>query len=125
MHFIKQLGLILAFTLAGEIFVRFVPGGLPATVMGMLFMFAAFWVKLLKPKHISECSDFLSGIMAFFFLPAIAAIIQNFALITPVLWQLIFIAVFCTFFTFFVSYGTVRVFRLLLARRSFLAGNKR
>jgi len=119
MVFIKQLGLILGFTLAGEIFVRFVPGGLPASVMGMLFMFTALGIKLLKPKHIAECADFLSGIMAFFFLPAMAAIIQNFALIAPVIWPLFFIAIFCTFITFFAAYGTVRIFRILLAGNIF------
>ena len=117
MHFITQLGLIFAFTMAGEIFVRFVPGGLPATVMGMFFMFIALETKLLKPKHIQRCSEFLSGIMAFFFLPAVATVIQNFALIQPGLWQLLFIGTFCSFFTFFVTYGTVRILRILLNRK--------
>ena len=117
MRFIKQLCLILAFAFAGEIFARLVPGGLPASVMGMLFMLAALGLKLLKPEHIGECSDFLSGIMAFFFLPAAATIIQNFALILPVLWQLLFIGIVCTFFTFFASYGTTRLLRILLSRK--------
>ena len=117
MRFITQLGLIFAFAVAGEIFVRFFPGGLPATVMGMIFMLVALGIKLLKPRHILECAGFLSGIMAFFFLPAVATIIQNFHLIHPVLWQLLFIVMFCTFFTFFVTYGTVRILRILLNRK--------
>ena len=114
MKYLIQLGLIFAFTAAGEIFIRFVPGGLPASVMGMLFMFIALEIKLLKPRHILESANFLSSIMAFFFLPAVANIILNFTLIQPVLWQLFFIAMFCTFFTFFVTYGTVRILRILL-----------
>ena len=117
MRYIKQLGLILAFAFAGEIFVRLVPGGLPATVMGLLFMLAALGSKLLKPAHISECAGFLSGIMAFFFLPAAVTIIQNSALILPVLWQLLFIGVITTFFTFFVTYGTVRFLQIMLNRK--------
>jgi holin-like protein len=116
MLIIRQLGIILGFTLAGEIFIRLVPGGLPASVMGMIFMLVALGFKLLKPKHISDCADFMSGIMAFFFLPAIATLIQNYSLILPSLWQLIFIATVCTFFTFFVTYGTVRLLRILLNR---------
>ena len=116
MRIIFQLGIILSFTLAGDVFIRFVPGGLPASVMGMIFMLAALGFKLLKPKHISECAGFLSGIMAFFFLPAIATLIQNSALILPVLWQLLIVVTVCTFFTFFVTYGTVRLLRILLNR---------
>ena len=118
MNYLLQLALILAFTIAGEIFVRFVPGGLPATVMGMLLMILALGVKLLKPKHIMDCAGFLSSIMAFFFLPAVATIILNFALIMPVLWQLFFIAIFCAFFTFFATYGTVRILRIILDRKN-------
>ena len=116
MRIIIQLGIILSFTLAGEIFVKIVPGGLPASVMGMVLMLAALGFKLLKPRHICESADFLSGIMAFFFLPAIATLIQNYHLILPSLWQLVFIAAVCTFFTFFVTYGTVRLLRILLNR---------
>jgi holin-like protein len=114
MQYIKQLGLILAFAFAGEILARLIPGGLPASVIGMILMLAALGFKFLKPEHISGTSDFLSGIMAFFFLPAAVTIIQNFDVILPIVWQLLFIGVMCTFFTFFVSYGTVRLLRILL-----------
>jgi len=117
MIFLLQLGLILLFAFAGELFVSFVPGGLPATVMGMVFLLFALWIKLLKPKHILECADYLSKIMAFFFLPAIAAVIQNFDMIMPVVWQLLFIALVCTFITFFTTYTTVRLLRILLEKR--------
>ncbi|MCL1927688.1 MAG: CidA/LrgA family protein [Treponema sp.] len=117
MRYIKQLGIILAFAFAGEIFIRLVPGGLPATVMGLLFMLAAFGFKLLKPEHINECAGFLSGIMAFFFLPAAVTIIQNSSHILPVLWQLLFIGVITTFLTFFVTYGTVRLLQTILNRK--------
>ena len=117
MNFILQLGLIFAFAIAGDIFVYFVPGGLPSTVMGMLFMLLALGVKLLKPKHIQESSGLLSNNMAFFFIPAMATIIINFDLIIPVLWQLVFIAVFCAFLTFFAAYGTASLLRILINRK--------
>ena len=116
MRFIKQLGIILAFAFAGEIIARLIPGGIPATLTGLLLMLAALGLKLLKPEHIHECSHFLSGIMAFFFLPAAVTVIQYFYLILPVLWQLVVICIACTFFTFFVTYGTTRLLRILLSR---------
>ena len=117
MRYIKQLGLILTFAFAGEICARLVPRGLPASVMGMIFLFAALAFRLLKPAQIGETADFLSGIMAFFFLPAAVTILQNYDVIRPVVWRLLVICVVCTFCTFFVSYGTVRLLRLLLNRK--------
>jgi holin-like protein len=117
MRYLKQLGIILGFAFAGEIIARLVPGGLPASVTGLLLMLVALGLKLLRPEHIRQTSDQLSGIMAFFFLPAAVTIIQNVELILPVLWQLLFICVICTLVTFFVTYGTVRFLRKLLNRK--------
>jgi len=107
----------LAFAFAGELIVRLVPGRLPAIVMGMLLMLAALGFKLLKPEHIKECADFLGGIMAFFFAPLSVTIYQNYKMILPVLAPLLFIVAACTFFTFFVTYGTFRLLRILLNRK--------
>jgi holin-like protein len=117
MRIIKQLGLIFAFTFAGEILAHFIPFGFPASVTGMLLMLAALGLKILKPEQLEETTDYLSGNMAFFFLPAAATVLQNFALLKPVLWQLVFISVACTVFTFFATYMAVRALRLLLAKR--------
>ena len=115
MRYIKQLGIILAFALAGEIIARLIPGGVPATLTGLLLMLAALGLRLLKPEHIGECSDYLSSIMPFFFVPAAVTVIRQIDLILPVLWQLIVIIALCTLITFFVSYGTTRLLRILLS----------
>ena len=117
MRYVKQLGIILGFALAGEIIARLIPGGAPATLIGLLLMLTALGLRLLKPEHIGECSDYLGSIMAFFFLPAVVTVIQQIDLILPVLWQLIVIMIACTFFTFFVSYGTTRLLQVVLSRR--------
>jgi holin-like protein len=117
MRFIKQLGIILAFAFVGDFIARLVPGRLPAIVMGMLLMLIALGLKLLKPEHIKECSGFLGSIMAFFFVPLSVTIYQNYKMILPVLAQILFIVAACTFFTFFVSYSTFRLLRILLNRK--------
>jgi len=117
MRYVKQLGIILAFAFAGDLIVRLLPGRLPAIVMGMVLMLIALGLKLLKPEHIKECADFLGSIMAFFFAPLSVTILQNYKMILPVLAQFLFIVVVCTFFTFFVSYGTFRLLRILQDRK--------
>ena len=116
MHYIKQLGIILAFAFAGDLIVGLIPGRLPAILMGMVLMLIALGLKLLKPEHIKECTDFLGGIMAFFFAPSAAAVLQNFKMILPVLAQFVFIVIVCTIITFFVTYGTFRFLRILQER---------
>jgi len=117
MRYLKQLGIILAFAFAGDLVVRLVPGRLPAIVMGMILLLIALGLKLLKPEHIKECSDFLGGIMAFFFVPLAVTILQNYKMILPVLAPVLFIVVACTLITFFVTYGTFRLLSILLNRK--------
>jgi holin-like protein len=116
MKILKQIAIIFAFAYAGEILARVIPGKLPASVIGLVLLLAALGFRFLKQEHIGETADFLSGIMGLFFLPLMVTIIQNFDLIKPVLAQILFICVTCTLFTFFVSYGTVRLLKILLNR---------
>jgi holin-like protein len=117
MRYIKQLGIILAFAFAGDLIVRLIPGRLPAVVVGLLLMLIALGLKLLKPEHIGECSDFLSGIMGFFFVPSAVTIIRNYRIVLPVIVQVIVIIAICTFITFFVSYGTFRLLHNIQNRK--------
>jgi len=124
MKFIKQLGIILSFAFAGEVIARLLPGILPASVIGLILMLIALGFKLLKHEHIKESAVYLSSIMALFFIPAVASILLNTSLILPVLWQLVVIGLISTFVTFFVTYGTVRLLRILLNRLTVSSGNK-
>jgi holin-like protein len=91
---------------------------MPASVLGLLLMLACLGFRLLKPEHLGETADFLSANMAFFFLPAVALVLNNFDAIQGVIFKLLAICVFCTFFTFAVTYGTVRLFQILLRKRT-------
>ncbi|MDR1239396.1 MAG: CidA/LrgA family protein [Treponema sp.] len=118
MRIIQQLGLILAFGFAGEILARLVPAGMPASVLGLLLMLACLGFRLLKPEHLGETADFLSANMAFFFLPAVALVLNNFDVIQGVVLKLLAICILGTFFTFAVTYGTVRLFQIILKKRT-------
>ncbi|MDR1899708.1 MAG: CidA/LrgA family protein [Treponema sp.] len=116
MRIIQQLGLILAFGLAGEIVSSLFPIGMPASVLGLLIMLACLGAKLLKPEHLGETADFLSANMAFFFLPAVASVLNNYDEIKGVVFQLLAICIVCTFFTFALTYGTVRLFQIIMKK---------
>jgi holin-like protein len=109
-----QLAVILAFGLAGEILAFVLPLGMPASVLGMVLMLIALGVKILKPSHLGKTADFLSSYMAFFFLPIAISIIENFSYIRPVARQFFGICMICTVITFSLTYGAVRLCRILL-----------
>jgi holin-like protein len=116
MRIIQQLGLILAFGFAGEIIGALFPVGLPASVLGLVIMLVCLGVKLLRPEHLGETADFLSANMAFFFLPAVASVLNGYDAIKGVVPLLLGICIVCTFFTFALTYGTVRLFQIIMKK---------
>jgi holin-like protein len=118
MEIIKQLGLIFAFGFAGEILAYLVPLGMPASVLGLFIMLIALGFRVLKPEHLGKTADFLSANMAFFFLPAVASVLSNYDTIKGVVLQLLVICILCTLITFGAAYGTVRLFQIIMKKRS-------
>jgi holin-like protein len=116
MRIFSQLGIIFSFSFAGEILARYLPLGLPAGVLGLLLMLAALGMRFLKPEHLGESADFLTANMGFFFLPAIVMVLENFDAVRSVIWRLLGICIISAVCTFFVSYGTVRLCRILMAK---------
>jgi holin-like protein len=116
MEIIKELGLIIAFGYAGELAARFLPIKLPAGVLGIVLVFAALSLGILRPRHFGKTADFVSANMAFFFLPLAVSILQNYQAVSPVLFQLIALCVISTLITFAVSYATVRLLRNIMGK---------
>jgi holin-like protein len=118
MRIIKQLGLILAFGFAGEVLAYLLPAGMPASVLGLFLMLLFLGLRILRPEHLGETADFLSANMGFFFLPAVASVLNNYDAIRGAVLNLLGICVFSTFVTFGLTYGTVRLFQILLKKRN-------
>jgi holin-like protein len=118
MRIFKQLGVILAFGFAGDILAVLFPIGMPASVLGLLLMLICLGLRLLKPEHLGETADFLSANMAFFFLPAVTLVLNNYGAVKGAVLKLAGICVISTFFTFALTYGTVRLFQGLSKKRA-------
>jgi holin-like protein len=116
MTILKQLGIIFAFSYAGEIAARFIPVALPASVIGMILMLAALGLRILAPERIGTTADFLSANMAFFFLPAVVTVLRNFETVRPVVWLLLFICCLSSGATFTATYAVVRLCRKLTGK---------
>jgi holin-like protein len=80
----------------------------------MLICLAA---KILKPEHLGETADYLSANLAFFFIPAVASVLGEYDAIRGMILKLLGICIICTFFTFGVTYSTVRLFQIIMKKR--------
>lgn len=103
MKHIKQLLIILAFSLAGQLLAKVIPLPVPAAIYGFLLLFAALCAGLLKPEHIRETADFLLGIMGLFFVAPAVNLMEYYHIIAPNLVPVCIIVVSSTVVVFAVA----------------------
>lgn len=100
MKYLKQLLIILAFSLVGELLASVVPLPVPAAIYGFILLFVALLSGLLKPSHIDKTAEFLISIMPVLFVAPAVNLLSYFDVIAP---RLVPIAVI-------VAVSTVAVF---------------
>jgi putative effector of murein hydrolase LrgA (UPF0299 family) len=113
MHILPQFTTLLFFVLLGEAVSLVVPWGMPAAVWGILLLFAALCLKIVKPQSIETVADFLGKHMALFFIPPAAVILETFELFRYALFRFLFVCIISTILTFLASYWTVFLVRKL------------
>lgn len=118
MKIIKQIGIIFSICWIAQIIESILPFDFPASVVGMIMLFALLVLGGLKVDHIREKSDFLLSNMAFFFIPAGVSIINYFDVLKSCVLQLLVICVVSTVITFAATaYSMKLVLKLMAARR--------
>ena len=114
MKYLKQLLIILLFSLIGEALQALIPLPIPAAIYGLVLLLIALCTGVLKSEVIADTANFLIGIMPLLFVAPAVNILQNWGLIAPNLIPICVITLVSTFIVFIVS-GTVT--RLLLRRK--------
>lgn len=117
MKIIKQIGIIFTICWIAQIIESVLPVDFPASVIGMVLLFALLAVGWLKVDHIREKSDFLLANMAFFFIPAGVSIINYFDVLKNCVLQLIVVCVVSTIVTFAVTAYSMKLVLRLMARK--------
>lgn len=117
MNILKQLLIIFALCLCGEFISSLLPFAFPASVISLILLFTLLVLKWVKPEQIADVSEFLLGIMAFFFIPSGVAIMEKYHLIRSALLPLAAIVLLTTVITFAVSGYTVLFFIKLMDRK--------
>ena len=103
MKYIKQLLIILIFSLAGELLHLLLPMPIPASVYGLILLFLALCTKLVRLDQIESDSQVLIDIMPILFVAPAVNLLDSWALIAPDLAPICIIVVLSTLVTFFIS----------------------
>ncbi|HAL74440.1 MAG TPA: murein hydrolase regulator LrgA [Clostridiales bacterium] len=103
MKYIRQLTIILVFTLAGELLNRLIPLPVPASIYGLLLMFGALAAGLLNVQAIRETALFLIAIMPILFVAPFVNLLDIWPIVEPFLLPVSLLIIISTLLTFGVS----------------------
>lgn len=96
MEKLKEFGIILLFSFIGEILNRIIPLPVPASIYGIVLLFAALMTGIVKLKSVEKAGAFLIEIMPVMFIPAAVGIMNSAPLIKKSFWEYIIITVVST-----------------------------
>ena len=103
MKYLTQFLLILGFTLTGEALQRLIPLPIPASVYGLILLFAALCLKIVKLEQVKQAGAFLSSLLPVLFVAPTVGIAEQWDLIAPQLFPIVLLLVASTVLTFAIS----------------------
>ena len=103
MKYMKQIAIIFAVSCAGEILHYFIPLPVPASIYGLVLIFALLCARVVKPADVKDGAGFLISIMPMMFIPLAAGLLDSFDMARPVLIPVCVITVVSTVLVFGVT----------------------
>lgn len=97
MRYVFQLLIILCFSFAGEVLHSFLPLPLPASIYGIILLYIALELKVVKVRQIREASTTLIMAMPVMFVPPAVGLLQTWESIRETWAQYLLITVVSTF----------------------------
>ncbi len=103
MKYLSQFLILLGFSLAGEALQRLIPLPIPASVYGIVLLFAALSFKIVKVEQVKEAGGFLRSILPILFVPPAVGILEDWALLRGALAPIVLLVLASTLLTFGIS----------------------
>lgn len=103
MKYLSQFLIILGFSLVGEALQRLLPLPIPASVYGIVLLFAALSMKLVKVEQVKEAGGFLISILPVLFVAPAVGILEDWILIRSALLPILLLVLGSTILTFGIS----------------------
>ena len=103
MKYLSQFLRITAFTLAGELLQRLIPLPVPASVYGLILLFAALCTGVVKLEQVKDAAGFLISILPILFVPTAVGILGNWSVIKDDVISIFLLALLSTAATFAIA----------------------
>ena len=81
--YLKQSAIIFGFSLLGEALNRLLPLPIPAAVYGLVLLFVALCLKIVKVEQINKVSDFLLTILPILFVSPAVNLLESWDIVAP------------------------------------------
>ena len=102
-EYLKQSAIIFGFSLLGEALNRLIPLPIPAAVYGLVFLFAALCLKLIKVEQINKVSDFLLTILPILFVSPAVNLMESWNIVAPQVIPIALLVISSTILVFAVA----------------------
>ena len=103
MKFLTQFFWILLFCALGELLQAVIPFPIPAAIYGLVLLFLALSLKILKPGQVADVAQFLIRVMGVFFVSPVVNILACWGVVAPNLGAICVIFISTTVLVFAVS----------------------
>ena len=103
MKYIKQFLIILIMAVLGGVLNWLIPLPIPATVWGMVLMFAALITGVVKLDQVEDTADFFMGIMPMLFIPLAVGLMDSWQMLAEHALPIIIIVLASFFLCFAVT----------------------
>ncbi|WP_407427001.1 CidA/LrgA family protein [Treponema sp.] len=103
MNLIKQFTILVVVCFAGEVLHHIIPLPVPASIYGLILMFAALHLKVMPLDSVEKISDGLLGIMPLLFIPSTVGLILAWDILKIWWLEFLIIGIGSTIAVFFVS----------------------
>ena len=97
MKYLKQFGIILILSFAGELLNLLIPLPIPASIWGFALMFVCLLTGFLKLDYVKDTAIFLIEIMPLMFIPAAVGLMESWGIIRAKIIPYLVITVLSTF----------------------------
>lgn len=103
MKYIRQLGIILLFSLVGDLCHELLPLPIPASIYGMVLLLLSFSLKLLKVESVKETGSFLVSLFPLLFIVPTVGLMACWDLLRTDILKIYMLLVITTILTFGVA----------------------
>lgn len=103
MKLLRQFFIILVFSFIGEILHALIPIQIPASIYGLVLLFAALMAGWIRLPQVEDAAKFLIEIMPLMFIPAGVGLIESWGQLRPILLPVLVILLVSTVLVMGVS----------------------